>query len=159
MRPYVLPLALSLLTSPVAGQSRLHQYAAADSGRVLIGVRPTVSADDTLPQRVVARLLGAFNRHDARGVAAEYDSAIVQWNLADSSGTAVRGTRAGIEAGVAHDFPQIPDLRAKLLRRTITGPFVSDVYVVSERGRRRRQLDLFEVRHGKIVREWIYEDN
>ena len=50
----------------------------------------------------------------------------------------------------------IKDARMKLSRRTVAGPVVADLYVVTANGRKRKLLDIYEVRHGKIVREWEY---
>jgi hypothetical protein len=108
---------------------------------------------DTLPASVVQRGMDAYNRRDADAMAALYDTIVVHHNLADSTGSQ-RMTREEVRDGIRKWFHDAPDGTLTLVKRTTTGPFVVDVDDVVMGGKRFQHLDIFEVRHGKIVREW-----
>jgi hypothetical protein len=102
---------------------------------------------------VVQRGMEAYNRHDADAIAALYDSTVVHESLGDSAGPQ-RMTRTAVRDAILKWFQQAPDSKLTLAKRITTGPFVVDLYELVVAGKRTRHLDMFEVRNGKIVREW-----
>jgi hypothetical protein len=145
-------VATLLVAAPpsVGAQSRT----AADSARSALGSRAR-SAADTLPVQVVERVVAAFNRHDAAAVAAEYDSVYTAELPGDTAG-AQRVTRAQLDSAARQDFQKgRPTVR--LVRRVVSGPFVADLYTMTEAGRQFPHFSLCEVRGGKIVREIMHQ--
>ena len=110
---------------------------------------------DTLPERVVQRVLDAYNHHDVAAIEAEYDTVYVHENMAEMTGPHPV-LRMAMRDSLILALQGIKDARMKLSRRTVAGPVVADLYVVTANGRKRKLLDIYEVRHGKIVREWEY---
>ena len=106
---------------------------------------------DTLPERVVDSAYAAFNRHDPAAFLSNFAES--WWSSAlEATAAAHRKVRAE-ELKAYRDlnvFRSRPTLR--LVRRLLAGPYVVDL---QSRGRDSvLRLDIFEVRNGKIVREW-----
>lgn len=112
-----------------------------------------IRSTDTLPVNVVQRGMDAYNRRDVDAMAALYDTVVVHESLVDSTGPQ-RMSRAAVRDGILKSFQQARNSKLTLVKRIATGPFVVDVYDLAMDGKRSRHLDLFEVRKGKIVREW-----
>ena len=110
-------------------------------------------SSDTLPVSVVQRGMDAYNRHDAEASAALYDSTVVLESLNDSA-AARRITHGVMRESILQWFQQAPNSKLTLVQRMVTGPFVVDLYDLDANGKRSRYIDMFEVRNGKIVREW-----
>ena len=110
---------------------------------------------DTLPVSVVQRGMEAYNRHDTDSSAALYDSTVVLESLGDSV-AARRISHAVMRESILQWFQQAPNSKLTLVKRIATGPFVVDLYDLDANGKRSRHIDMFEVRNGKIVREWQY---
>jgi hypothetical protein len=108
---------------------------------------------DTLPVSVVQRGMEAYNRHDLEASAALYDSTVVLESLGDSA-AARRFSRTEMRESIREWFQQAPNCKVTLVKRIATGPFVVELYDLDANGKRSRHIDMFEVRHGKIVREW-----
>jgi hypothetical protein len=53
-------------------------------------------------------------------------------------------------------FQRNKDAKLRLSKRVLNGPLVTDFYVAVLNGRKHKHVDMYEVRHGKIVREWEY---
>ena len=138
-------LALALLTLPVA--------------------LPAQSAQDTLPARVVARMLELFDRGDIRIRSMLYDSAYYLGELdAPAPGAPERPAPTAAEARTrawgppgAPGDPGLPRHR-KMLQRLVAGPFVVyHVAVVFDPPHERHsfeKLEIYEVRNGRIVAEY-----
>lgn len=114
------------------------------------GLQPRL---DSLPVNVVQRGMEAYKRHDAEAMAAQYDTTVLQESLSDAGGPR-RMTRAAVRDGISKWFQQSPNSKLTLVKRITTGPFVVDLYDLMVDGKRSQHLDIFEVRNGKIVREW-----
>jgi len=110
---------------------------------------------DSLPERVVQRALDGFNHHDVVAIEAEYDSVYVHENMADMAGPRLV-SRTALRDSLVLSFLRVKDVKVKLSRRTLAGALVADLYVTIENGKKTKHLDIYEVRHGKIVREWEY---
>lgn len=112
-------------------------------------------AADTLPERVVQRAYQAFNRADA---AAFYSFFAPLWyhsGMEDSSLAATRRTREDAARELAQWWATGGNRTAvRMLHRIVVGPYVVDEQAVMLPGSRDLHLDIFEVRHGKIVHEW-----
>jgi hypothetical protein len=109
-------------------------------------------AADTLPERVIDSAYAAFNRHDAAAFLANFAETWWYSTLEDTAAAPRRNLRADeLKAYREQDaFRNRPTLR--LVRRLVAGPYVVDL---QSRGRDSiLRLDIFEVRNGKIVREW-----
>lgn len=116
-------------------------------------VRQTgVNSRDTLPEVVAKRALEAYNRHDVPAFYAFFDTVFVHEMLSDSTKRA-SGTPPQL-------YGSLPDYFAKnkvqsvLKQEIVSGPFVVQLYDFVENGKRTRHIDIYEVRHGKIVHEW-----
>ena len=110
------------------------------------------AAADTLPERVVSQAYDAFNRHDPAAFLSFFAPVWYHTVLEDTAAAPRRQVREeNIRDYVAKDaFGNMPTIT--MTRRMVVGPYVIDEQV---RGRdRTRHLDIFEVRQGKIVREW-----
>ena len=111
---------------------------------------------DTLPASVVQRGLAAFNRHDVDALMAIYDSAAyMHETLGDSTGLQ-RISLSVIRESATRLFAQAKDAKVDSVRRLTDGPFVVDLYETIANGKKTQHLDIFEVRNGKVVREWEY---
>jgi hypothetical protein len=109
-------------------------------------------AADTLPERVIDNAYVAFNRHDAAAFLANFAETWWYSLLEDTAAAPHRNVRAEeLEAYRKLDaFRNRPTIR--LVRRLVAGPYVIDL---QSRGHDSvLRLDIFEVRNGKIVREW-----
>jgi hypothetical protein len=114
------------------------------------------SESDTIPANVVQRGLAAFNRHDINALMAIYDSAAyTHETLGDSTGLQ-RVSLSVVRAAATRLFAQAPDAKVASVRRLSYGPFVVDLYETVANGKTSQHLDIFEVRNGKVVREWEY---
>src|SRR5256885_16761362 len=110
---------------------------------------------DTLPQKVVQRALDGFNHHDVVAVEAEYQPMYMYENLADSTGPHVV-SRVAMRDSLILVFQRSKDAKLRLSKRVLNGALVTDFYVTVLNGRKRKHVDMYEVRSGKIVREWEY---
>jgi hypothetical protein len=110
---------------------------------------------DTLPQKVVQRALDGYNHHDVVAVEAEYQPTYLYQNLSDSAGPRLV-SRVDVRDSLILVFQRAKDAKLTLSKRVLTGPIVTDFYVAKTNGRKVRHMNIFEVRHGKIVREWAY---
>ena len=110
---------------------------------------------DTLPQKVVQRALDGFNHHDVVAIEAEYEPMYLYQNLADSTAPRVV-SRVDMRDSLILVFQRAKDAKLRLSKRVLNGPLVTDFYVTVLNGKKRKHVDLYEVRHGKIVREWEY---
>ena len=110
---------------------------------------------DTLPQKVVQRALDGFNHHDVVAVESEYEPTYLYQNLADSAGPKLI-SRVAMRDSLILVFQRAKDAKLRLSKRVLNGPLVTDFYVTLLNGKKRKHVDLYEVRHGKIVREWEY---
>jgi hypothetical protein len=112
------------------------------------------AAADTLPERVIDSAYAAFNRHDPAAFLSNFAESWWSSALEDTAG-AHRKVRAD-EVKAYRElnvFQNRPTLR--LVRRLVAGPYVVDL---QSRGRDSvLRLDIFEVRNGKIVREWEFD--
>jgi len=107
---------------------------------------------DTLPDYVARRALEAYNRHDVTALSTFYDTVFVHEMLGDSTAR-VRGTPAQMTASLRDYFAK-NHVRADLKQQIVSGRFVVQLYDFVENGKRVPHLDIYEVRHGKIVHEW-----
>jgi hypothetical protein len=110
---------------------------------------------DTLPQKVVQRALDGFNHHDVVAIETEYQPMYMYENLADSTGPHLI-SRVAMRDSLILVFQRTKDAKLRLSRRVLNGPLVTDFYVTVLNGRKKKHVDMYEVRHGKIVREWEY---
>lgn len=110
---------------------------------------------DTLPQKVVQRALDGFNHHDVVAVEAEYEPTYLYQNLADSTAPRLM-SRVAMRDSLILVFQRSKDAKLRLSKRVLNGPVVTDFYVAQLNGHKRKHVDLYEVRHGKIVRAWEY---
>ncbi len=120
-----------------------------------IGAQPQPSnrgGRDTLPDYVARRTLEAYNRHDVAALMSFYDTITVHEMLGDSAGRA-RGTPAQMSAALPEYFAK-NNVHAELKQQVVSGRFVVQLYDFIENGKRTPHLDIYEIRHGKIVHEW-----
>ena len=110
---------------------------------------------DTLPQKVVQRALDGYNHHDVVAIEAEYQPTYLYENMADSSGPRMV-SRVAVRDSLILVFQRTKDAKLRLSKRVLSGPLVTDFYVAFLNGTKRKHVDMYEVRHGKIVREWEY---
>jgi hypothetical protein len=110
---------------------------------------------DTLPERVVARAVEAYNNHDVVALEAQYQPYFMFERMADSSGPHLM-SRVAMRDSLILVFQRTKDARQKLSKRVLNGPLVTDVYTTIENKKKHRHLGIYEVRGGKIVREWRY---
>jgi len=110
---------------------------------------------DTLPQKVVQRALDGFNHHDVVAIEAEYQPTYLYQYLPDSGGPRLV-SRVDMRDSLIVVFQRTKDAHLTLSKRVLTGPIVTDFYVAKVNGKKLKHVDMYEVRHGKIVREWEY---
>ena len=110
---------------------------------------------DTLPQKVVQRALDAYNHHDVVAIENEYLPTYMYENMADSAGPHLVSAVA-VRDSLIVVFSRSKDAKLRLSKRVLTGPIVTDFYTFVLNGKKRKHVDMYEVRHGKIVREWEY---
>jgi hypothetical protein len=110
---------------------------------------------DTLPQKVVQRALDGFNHHDVVAIETEYQPMYLYQNLADSTAPKLV-SRVDMRDSLIVLFQRNKDATLRLSKRVLNGPIVTDFYVAVLNGRKRKHVDMYEVRNGKIVREWEY---
>ena len=110
---------------------------------------------DTLPQKVVQRALDGYNHHDVVAIEAEYQPTYLYQNLSDSAGPRLV-SRVDVRDSLILVFQRAKDAKLMLSKRVLTGPIVTDFYVAKANGRKMKHVNIYEVRHGKIVREWGY---
>jgi hypothetical protein len=115
------------------------------------------SGQDTLPANVVKGAWDAYTRQKNVDAAfAFYDTVFTHQYLDDSSGAKrirrddwVRQYKA--DTGIVR---AINTWRMVLLHREVYGAWVNDIYLYrTPEGKEFKHFDLYEVRHGKIVRE------
>ena len=112
-----------------------------------------VRADqDTLPANVAKRSLEAYNRHDVNALASYYDTLSTHELLGDSAAR-FKGTTTQMFAGMA-DYLNKNNVRVELKQQIVSGRFVVQLYDFIENGKRTPHLEIYEVRHGKIVHDW-----
>ena len=110
---------------------------------------------DTLPQKVVQRALDGYNHHDVVAIETEYLPAYMYENMADSTGPHLVSAVA-VRDSLIIVFQRTKDAHLRLSKRVLTGPIVTDFYTMLLNGRKKKHVDMYEVRNGKIVREWEY---
>ena len=110
---------------------------------------------DTLPHKVVQRALDGYNHHDVVAIEAEYQPMYMYENMADSTGPHLV-SRVAVRDSLIIVFERTKDAKLRLSKRVLTGPIVTDFYTMVLNGRKKKHVDMYEVRHGKIVREWEY---
>jgi hypothetical protein len=110
---------------------------------------------DTLPERVVQRALDAYNNHDVVALESEYQPYFMFERMADSTGPHLI-SRVAMRDSMILVFQRTRDARQKLSKRVLNGPLVTDVYTTVENKKKHKHLGIYEVRGGKIVREWRY---
>lgn len=116
----------------------------------------TRSRADTLPNAVVDRVIKAFNKQDLNALTAEYDSVYIHDRISNTKGPHPV-VRTEMRDSLALAFQQAPhDMNVKVVERFTVGPLVVVKYQVTTRGRTSEHLDIAEIRHGKVVREWEY---
>ena len=116
-------------------------------------VRQTSRNDrDTLPAAVARRAIQAYNRNDVPAYYANFDSVFVHESLGDTT-KRFTGTPAQVYGSLPEDFAK-NKIRAELKQQIVNGPFVVVLYDFIQNGKRSPHLDIYEVRHGKIVHEW-----
>jgi hypothetical protein len=110
------------------------------------------AAADTLPERVVSEAYSAFNRHDPVAFLSYFAPV---WHSTVLEDTATAPKRQVREETI-RDYVAVNAFATKptitVTRRMVVGPYVIDEQVRGPDGH--RHLDIFEVRQGKIVREW-----
>jgi hypothetical protein len=110
---------------------------------------------DTLPERVVQRAVEAYNNHDVVALEQQYQPYFMFERMADSTGPHLT-SRVAMRDSLILVFQRTKDARQKLSKRVLDGPLVTDVYTTIENKRKYKHLGIYEVRGGKIVREWRY---
>jgi hypothetical protein len=119
------------------------------------------AADDTLPERVVAQAYDAVNRCDRSAYYSLFAPVWYHSVMEDSSEVATRQTRdKAIREldpkswwAACGDKPRTASPNPlKMIRRIVLGPYIVDEQ--GPEGGSLIHLDIFEVRHGKIVHEW-----
>jgi hypothetical protein len=110
---------------------------------------------DTLPERVVQRALDAYNNHDVVALEAEYQPYFMFERMADSTGPHLT-SRVAMRDSLILVFQRSKDAREKLAKRVLNGSLVTDFYTTIENRRKQKHVGMYEVRGGKIVREWRY---
>ena len=113
-------------------------------------------ARDTLPIRVVQRVTDAYNKRDAAAFFANLDTVLLHDRLTDTTAVRRRGTSQEIYGWFADSLKSGGTVaHIDVIRRVEHGPYVVQLYdLVLNGGKRIPSIDIFEVRHGKIVHEW-----
>jgi hypothetical protein len=111
---------------------------------------------DTIPEHVIQRGEEAFNRHDAKALAALYaPQAVLSFLSADSSLRTVSSTPDSVAAGMTRYWGgQKVGPRIRHLERISAGPFVAEKDQLTDDRGTPQFLDIYEVRGGLIVHEW-----
>ena len=110
------------------------------------------SGQDTLPGYVAKRALDAYNRHDVTALATYYDTVSVHELLGDSAGR-YKGTTAQMFTGMS-DYLTKNKVSVVLKQQIVSGRYVVQLYDFIENGKRTPHLEIYEIRHGKIVHDW-----
>jgi hypothetical protein len=110
------------------------------------------ATSDTLPKRVVSQAYDAFNRHDPVAFLSFFAPVWYHTTLGDPAAA----PRRQVQDENIRDFLAMKGFATRptitVVRRMVVGPYVIDEQV---RGPdQSRRLEIFEVRQGKIVREW-----
>ena len=112
-------------------------------------------ARDTLPVRVVQRLTAAYNKRDAATFFAGLDTVFLHDRLTDTTAVRRRGTPQEIYGWFADSLKSGGTVaHIDVIRLVEHGPYVVQLYDLVVNGKRIPSIDIFEVRHGKIVHEW-----
>jgi len=107
---------------------------------------------DTLPERVARRSFDAYVRKDLDASFANYDTIFTHEYLGDPAGP--KRIRREDWLRQAKNNAVIPTLRFEIVRLDVFGAFVTVIWVSrTPDGNEIKHFDLFEVRHGKFVRE------
>jgi hypothetical protein len=109
--------------------------------------------NDTLPARVIQRGMDAYNKRDAKAFLATMDSLLIHDRVGDTT-VRQRGTPQEIYGWFADSAKTGRAGRIDVVRRVEHGPYVVLLYDLVLDGKRTPKLDIFEVRHGKVVHEW-----
>lgn len=129
-------------------------------GATVLFVVPSANGQtgrDTLPENVVKKSTTAWTRKDLHGTFVGFDTAWVQEYLADGKGP--HRVRLSDElAQAVKDSANYPALRkgwrAVGVQRSVAGPWVYEILTYKgPKGEHFKHIQLFEVRHGRIVRE------
>jgi hypothetical protein len=132
----------------------------------LAGLARAQAAADTLPERVVAQVYDAINRCDRVAYYSWFAPVWYHSGMEDSSAAATmrqthdevsREAPPGTWFSSCRDSPQpAAEGPVRATRQIVLGPYVvieeavrDGLYVL---------LDIYEVRHGKIVHEWESQD-
>ena len=119
------------------------------------GTARAQSPRDTLPERVVKRVVTAFNNHDVAAIYVEVNPFYTHENMRTAVGPQ-QLPREMMRDSLVLYFRRVPDAREKVSKRIVNGPLVTDLYTVRENGKKAKRLAIYEVRGGKIVRQWGY---
>ena len=129
-------------------------------GVTVLFVVPAASAQsgrDTLPENVVRKSTTAWTHKDLHGAFVGFDTAWVQEYLGDGKGphrVRLPDQLAQTVKDSAHYPALTKDWRAVRVQRSVAGPWVYEILTFKgQKGEQFRHIQLFEVRHGKIVRE------
>ena len=126
-----------------AGAQRVPQGAAGSMG-------------DTLPERVVQRVYEAFRQHDLDAMYANFDSIFTYERFGDPAGSHQQWRDSSLQRTKADTAVMriVNGMRVTLVRSDVFGAFVNQEWTeLFADGRQFKHFELFEVRHGKIVRE------
>jgi hypothetical protein len=114
------------------------------------------SGQDTLPANVVKGAMDAYVRKNIDAAYAFYDTVFTHQYLADTAG-AKRIRRDDWVRQMKSDTGLVRAVntwRTVVLHREVNGAWVNDIYLYrTPEGKELKHFDLYEVRHGKIVRE------
>jgi hypothetical protein len=104
----------------------------------------------------VAAALEAFNRHDVVGMVAHFAPLMPVAHVMGerfSESVTVHAWRNRL----TRMFEQAPDLRWELVSRSVEGAFVVDHYRTRAGGRTGGEVQVYEVRNGRIVGMWHFQ--
>jgi hypothetical protein len=107
---------------------------------------------DTLPDHVARRALEAYNRHDVTALATYFDTVSVHELLGDSAGR-YKGAPVQMFGGMS-DYLTKNKVSVELKQQIVSGRYVVQLYDFIENGKRTPHLEIYEIRHGKIVHDW-----
>jgi len=110
------------------------------------------AGSDTLPATVAKRSLEAYNRHDLTALQSYYDTVFTHELLGDSAAK-YTGTPPQMFAGMSDYFAK-NKVRAVLKQQIVSGRYVVQLYDFIENGKRAPHIEVYEIRHGKIVHDW-----
>lgn len=97
--------------------------------------------------------MDAYNRHDVAAFLAQYDTVYTHETLGDSTKKWRGSPQAGYTT-LTEYFKKNKLIRLDSKQQIVNGPFVVQLYEFYENDKHSPHLDMFEVRHGKIVHEW-----